>query len=260
MQTPSMEKLLEAGVHFGHQVRRWNPKMKPYIFTAREGVHVIDLGLTVEKLKEALDFVKKIGESNGNIIFVGSKKQARSIIIEEAKKSGAMFIAERWIGGLLTNFEQTNKNIKKLRDLKEKREADEFKGRTKKEQLMIDRQIAKLERFYGGVENLGKLPDSIFVIDVRREENACREAKKKGVSVVAICDTNADLDLVDYPIPGNDDAIKAIKIVTEAVGEAYLEGRGKYEKKSEKEKIELVDKKPATTDDNADAKSKTTKD
>ncbi len=244
---PSMEQLLEAGVHFGHQVRRWNPKMKPFIFTARDGVHVIDLGQTVDKLKEAYDFVEKLAEGGGNIIFVGSKKQARSIIVEQAQKAGAMYITERWIGGLLTNFEQTSKNIKKLKDLKEKKEAGEFKERTKKEQLMIDRQIAKLTRFYGGVEAMTKLPDAIFVIDVRREENACREAVKKGVPVVAICDTNADISLVAYPIPGNDDAIKAIQIVTEAIAGAYLEGRQKYEKKSEKEKIELVGGKPATS-------------
>ncbi len=244
-----MEQLLEAGVHFGHQVRRWNPKMRQYIFTAREGVHVIDLGQTVEKLKQALDFVRKVGEAGGIIIFLGSKKQARSIVIEEAKKADALFIVERWIGGLITNFGQTENNIKKLRDLKEKRESGEFKSRTKKEQLIIDRQIAKLERFYGGVESLKKLPDAIFVIDVRREENACREAKKKGLPVVAICDTNADLDLVDYPIPGNDDAIKAIKIITEAVADAYLEGRQKYGKKSEKEKVELAGNHPLNASD-----------
>ncbi len=239
---PSMQELLEAGVHFGHQVRRWNPKMRVFIFGAREGVHVIDLGQTVDKLKEAYEFVEDIGEKGGTIIFVGSKKQARSIVVEEAKRAGAMYITERWIGGLLTNFEQTSKNIKKLKDLKEKREAGEFKERTKKEQLMIDRQIAKLERFYGGVEDLAKMPDAIFIVDVRREENACREAVKKDVPVVAICDTNADLSLVNYPIPGNDDAIKAIKIITATIADAYLAGRQKYEKKTEKEKIELVGK------------------
>lgn len=242
MQVPSMQELLEAGVHFGHQVRRWNPKMRPFIFGARDGVHVIDLGQTVEKLKEACEFVRKLGEDNKTIIFVGSKKQARSIVVEEAKRAGAKYISERWIGGLLTNFEQTSKNTKKLRELKEKKAAGEFKERTKKEQLLIDRAIAKLTRFYGGVEDLEKIPDALYVIDVRREENACREAVKKGVPVVAICDTNTDLFLVDWPIPGNDDAIKAIKIVTEAIADAYLEGRQKYEKKSDKEKIELVGK------------------
>ena len=258
MQVPSMEQLLEAGVHFGHQVRRWNPKMKKFIFTSREGVHVIDLGLTVERLKVALEFVQKVGEAGGKIIFLGSKKQARGIVMEEAKRAGAMYIAERWIGGLLTNFDQTKNNLKKLKDFKDKREAGEYKERTKKEQLMIDRQIAKLERFYGGVEDMSKLPDAVFVIDVRREENACREAKKKGVPVVAICDTNADLFLVDYPIPGNDDAIKAIRIITEAIADSYKEGFEKYGKKSETEKVELVGEKVATTE-NTEIKPENTK-
>ena len=147
MQVPSMQELLEAGVHFGHQVRRWNPKMRPFIFGARDGVHVIDLGQTVEKLQEACEFVKKLGEENKILVFVGSKKQARSIIMEEAARAQAMYIAERWIGGLITNFEQTSRNLKKLRDLKAKKEAGEFKERTKKEQLLIDRTIAKLTRF-----------------------------------------------------------------------------------------------------------------
>lgn len=230
-----MQDLLEAGVHFGHQVRRWNPKMRPYIFTAREGVHVIDLEKTFNKLTEACEFVKKIAESGGIIIFLASKKQARSIIIEEAQRSGAKYITERWIGGLLTNWEQTSKNIKKLSDLKTKREAGEFKERTKKENLLIDRDIAKLERLYGGVEGLEKLPDAIYIVDVRKEENAAREAQKKDIPVVAIADTNANLDLVTYPIPGNDDAIKAIKIITATVANAYLEGRKAFEKKSLKE-------------------------
>ena len=246
MQVPSMQELLEAGVHFGHQVRRWNPKMKGFIFTAREGVHVIDLAQTVSRLEEACDFIKKIAEAGGTIIFLASKNQARSIIAEEAQRAGANYITERWIGGLLTNWEVAGKNIKKLADLKVKKEAGDFKDRTKKENLLIDREIAKLERFYGGLAGLEKLPDTLFVVDVRKEENACREAKKKGIPLVAICDTNADLFLVDYPIPGNDDAIKAIKIVTVAIADAYLEGREKFEKKSAKEKVELAGEKVAT--------------
>ena len=240
MQIPSMQELLEAGVHFGHQVRRWNPKMKPFIFDSRGGVHIVDLAQTVIKLEEACDFVRKVGEAGGTIIFLASKKQARSIVEEEAKRSGALYIVEKWIGGLLTNWEQTSQNIKKLADLKAKKEAGDFADYTKKENLLIDREIAKLERFYLGVAELGKLPDAIFVVDVRKEENACREAKKKGIPVVAICDTNADLSLVDYPIPGNDDAIKAITIVTAAIADAYLEGRKAFEKKSAKEKVELA--------------------
>ena len=250
MQIPSMQELLEAGVHFGHQVRRWNPKMKQYIFGARDGVHVIDLAFTVEKLEEACKFVKGLGEEGKILVMAGSKKQARPIVIEEANRSGAMYIAERWIGGLLTNFEQTSRNLKKLRDLKAKKESGEFRDRTKKELLLIDREIAKLERFYGGVQNLEKLPDAIFIIDVRREENACREAVRKKIPVVAICYTNADTTLVAYPVPGNDDAIKAITIVTATIADAYLEGRKAYDKKSAKEKIE-ADKKQAAKEKNA---------
>jgi len=240
---PSMQDLLEAGVHFGHQVRRWNPKMREFIFGARDGVHVINLEFTVDKLAAACEFVKKVGEAGGTIIFLGSKKQARSIVVDAAKRVDAMYIAERWIGGLLTNFEQTTKNLRKLQDLKVKKENGEFSDRTKKELLLIDRDIAKLTRFYGGVEKMEKMPDALFVIDVRREENACREAMKKEIPVVAICDTNADLSLVTYPIPGNDDAIKAIQIVTDAVADAYQEGRSIFKKKSAQEKVELAGEK-----------------
>lgn len=235
-----MQDLLEAGVHFGHQVRRWNPKMKPFIFGAREGVHIIDLAQTVEKLTEACEFAKKIGLEGKTILFLTSKNQAKIIIAEEAKKCQAYYITERWIGGLLTNWEVAGKNIKKLTELKAKKEAGEFKERTKKENLLIDREIAKLERFYGGVEGMEKLPDALFVIDVKREENACREAKKKEIPLIAICDTNANLSLIAYPIPGNDDATRAIKIIVSAIASAYLEGRKIFAKKSAKEKVEVV--------------------
>jgi len=214
--------------------------MQKFIFTARGGVHVIDLAQTVAKLEEACDFVNKIGENGGAVIFLASKKQARSIVLEQAKRAEAKFITERWIGGLLTNWEQTSRNIKKLKELKEKKASGEFSDKTKKENLLIEREIAKLERFYGGVEDLEKLPDAIFVVDVRKEENACREAKKKDIPVVAICDTNANTSLVDWPIPGNDDAIKAIEIVVKSIADAYKEGREKFAKKSPKEKVERV--------------------
>lgn len=258
MQLPSMQDLLEAGVHFGHQVRRWNPKMQPFIFTAREGIHVIDLAATVDKLTEACEVVKKIGEEGGNIVFLASKKQAKAIVEEEAKKAGAMFITERWIGGLLTNWEQTSKNLKKLADLKKKKEEGGFADLTKKENLLIDRDINKLERFYGGVAILEKLPDALFVVDVRKEENACREAKKKEVPIIALCDTNANVSLVDYPIPGNDDAIKAIEIVTHAVAAAYAEGKAKFEKKTPKEKVEAAGEKKTATTKNTEKKTKST--
>ena len=227
-----MQELLEAGVHFGHQVRRWNPKMRKYIFGAREDIHIVDLEQTFKKLEEACEFAKGVGQAGGTIIFLASKKQAKTIIVEEAVKCGAKFVVERWVGGLLTNWEQTSRNIKQLNDLKSKKESGEFSERTKKENLMIDREIAKYERLYGGVATLAKLPDALFVVDVRKEENACMEAQMKKIPVIAIADTNANLDLVDYPIPGNDDAIKAIKIITAAIADAYLEGRQAYEKKA----------------------------
>lgn len=250
MTIPSMQDLLEAGVHFGHQVRRWNPKMKPYIFTAREGVHVIDLEKTHQKLQEACEFVKKVGEAGGTIIFLASKKQARAIGEAEAKRVGAHYVIERWVGGLLTNWEQTSKNIKKLTDLKTKKAEGVFAERTKKENLLIDRAIAKLERLYGGLAGLEKLPDAVYIVDVKKEENAAHEAVKMEIPVVAITDTNANLDLVSFPIPGNDDAIRAIKIITAAVADAYLEGCKIYKKKSVKEKIELVGAKPSQVTSN----------
>ncbi len=241
-KVPSMQELLEAGVHFGHQVRRWNPKMQPYIFTAREGIHVIDLGQTVVKLEEACDFVRKMAEEGGKVIFLASKKQAKDIILEQAQASGAFYVNDRWIGGLLTNWDQTSKTIKHLADLKAKKESGAFSDRTKKENLMIDRDIAKLERLYGGVSTIEKLPEALFVVDVKKEENACREAKLRGIPVIAICDTNTNTSLVDYPIPGNDDATRAIAIVVEAIAAAYKEGREAFEKSSAKEKVEAEKK------------------
>ena len=243
MTVPSMQELLEAGVHFGHQVRRWNPKMRPYIFAARSGIHVVDLAQTYAKLSEACDFVTNLAAKGGIILFVASKKQARTIVLEHAKRIGAKYITERWIGGLLTNWEQTSKNTKKFTDLKTKKEAGEFKDRTKKENLLIDREIAKLGRLYGGVEGMDKLPDALYVVDVRKEENACLEANKKEIPVVAVCDTNANLSLVNYPIPGNDDATRAIEILTKTIADAYLEGYKEYEKKSAIEKVELAGEK-----------------
>lgn len=241
-QVPTMQELLEAGVHFGHQVRRWNPKMARYIFGARDGVHVIDLAQTVVGLEAACEFVRKIGEAGGVMLFIASKKQAREIIVEEANRVGAKHITERWIGGLLTNFEQTNRSVKKLAELKSKKEEGVFRERTKKENLLIDREITKLERLYGGLVGMDKLPDAVFVVDVKKEENACREAKSKNISVVAVCDTNANTFLVDYVIPGNDDATRAIFVQVKAIADAYLEGKTAYDKKTAKEKIEADEK------------------
>lgn len=221
----SMKDLLEAGVHFGHQVRRWNPKMRPYIYGARDGVHVLDLAKTVVKLEEALDFVRQIGQEGKTIIFVGTKKQAQAIVEEEAKRCEALYITHRWIGGLLTNWEQVQKNIIKMKDLKEKLSSGYFTDRTKKELLLMERELAKLEGFYGGIGSLNAAPGALFIIDCKKEENAVHEACKMGVPIVAICDTNCDPEVLDFAIPGNDDAVKSIRLLTQAVADAYLEGR-----------------------------------
>jgi len=235
-----MRDLLEAGVHFGHQVKRWNPKMASYIFTAKDGIHVLDLAVTVTELEKACDFLKNVSADGGKVIFLGTKRQAQPIIREEAERSGAMYVINRWIGGLLTNFESVSQRIVRLSDLESKREAGEFKNLTKKEQLLIDREIEKLNRLYGGVRGLDKLPDALFVVDVRREINAVREAQKREVPVVAICDTNADPDYVEWVIPGNDDAIKSIKILVSAVADAVLEGKGVWEKKKVEGSVKMA--------------------
>ncbi len=233
-QEISLEDLLEAGVHFGHQVRRWNPQMAQYIYGARQGVHVIDLGASLEGLKNAMEFAEKIGSEGKTIVFVGTKKQAQDIVKTEATSVGASYMTERWIGGILTNWDEVYKNIKKLRKLKIQKEEGEFKKLTKKEQLFIDREIEGLTRSYGGVETLDKIPDAVFVSDAHRETISMKEANRMNVPVIAICDTNSDVRLVSYPIPGNDDAIKSLKILTSKVARAYGQGKMQFEKNKAK--------------------------
>jgi len=225
-----MTELLTAGVHFGHQVRKWHPKMSAYIFTARDGVHVIDLAKTVEKLAEAAEYVEDLAKSGGVVVFVGTKRQAQKIVAEAASNAGANWVINRWIGGLITNFDEVYKNIVRLNDLIDKRDKGEFGDLTKKEQLLINREIARLENLYGGLKSLKGLPDAIFVVDARRDETAIKEAARRDVKVIAICDTNANPELVDYPIPGNDDAVKSIKILVETMVAAFGEGRKVWEK------------------------------
>lgn len=251
---PSMKDLLEAGVHFGHQVRRWHPSMKPFIFGSKDGVHIIDLAQTVSNLEVAYNFVKDLSSKRGKVIFLATKRQAREIIKKEAEEAGALYIIERWIGGLITNFEEVSKNIKKMIDLEEKRKnEEEMKIYTKKEAVLMDREIARLERLYGGLRTLDKLPDAVFIVDVKREETAAKEAKKRGVPVLAIADTNANLDLIDYPIPGNDDSIKSIRIITQTIADAVSEGKAIYGKgeviseKGEVKREEIVTEKPEVT-------------
>lgn len=225
MQIPSAKELLEAGVHFGHRVSRGHPRMNPFIYGQRDGVHIIDLTLSEKYLKEACSFVKTLGKNGQTLLLVGTKKQAQSLVQELAKKVKLPYLTNRWIGGFFTNFEQIQNNMKKLKELKEAKEKRELQKYTKKEQLLIDRQIKKLEKDLGGVEDLEKLPEAVFIVDAAREKTAINEAVKKGVKVVAIADSNCDPTMIDYPIPGNDDAIKSIKIIVETVIAAYEEGQ-----------------------------------
>ena len=224
MPQTTMKDLLEAGVHFGHQSKRWNPKMKPYIFTARNGVHVIDLAKTVPLLDEAYNAVRDLSANGKSIVFVGTKKQARHIVTEEAKRVGAMYMTERWIGGLLTNFDSIKKSLKKLEVLKQQRDSGELNTFTKKERAGFDHEISRLERQLGGVANLKQLPHALFVIDPRKEEIAVLEAKHAGIPVIAVVDTNCDPTNIDYPIPGNDDALKSIKLFVSIIANAVEEG------------------------------------
>lgn len=222
--TVSLKELLEAGAHFGHQARRWNPKIKPYIFDIQEGIHVFDLTKTKEKLEEALEFLKKSAKEGKSILFVGTKKQARDKVKEVAEKSGQFFVKERWLGGTLTNFEQIHKSLKKLEEMRTKRKAGDYKRFTKKERLDIDREIERLERFFGGLSGLERLPDILVVIDIKKEDVAIREALMTKVKTVALVDSNSDPTSIDYPIPMNDDATRAVAYVLDLMEKAILQG------------------------------------
>jgi small subunit ribosomal protein S2 len=248
MNNPTLQQLLEAGVHFGHQVRRGHPKMRQYIYGAREGVHVIDLTKSAEGLKQACDFANELGKSGQVLLLVGTKKQAKPVIEAVAKELNIPYLSSRWIGGFLTNFDEISKNIKKLKELREQKEKGQLSHYTKKEQLLISRKIAKLEQDLSGVQNLEKIPEALFIVDMVREDTAIKEALVAGVKTIAIADSNSNPMLVDYPIPGNDDAIKSIKILTEAIAISYDEGRKKAgsESKEPKEselKVKKADKK-----------------
>ncbi len=224
INTPSMQDLLEAGVHFGHQVRRGHPKMEEYIYGVKDGVHVINLEYSEKLLKCAAEFVYNLGKEGKVLLFVGTKKQAQPIIEEVAKRVHAPYVTFRWIGGSLTNFEEIRRNVRHLLELKEKKSKGELNRYTKKEQLLISRKIEKFERESGGLANLDKVPDAVFLVDSVTEKTALAESIRIGLPIVAITDTNANPLLVDYPIPGNDDATKSIKILTETIAKAYEEG------------------------------------
>lgn len=224
MAVISMKQLLEAGVHFGHQTRRWNPKMDRYIFTERNGIYIIDLQKTVKKLDDAYDFVKQIAEEGGNILFVGTKKQAQDAIKEEAVRCGMPFVNARWLGGMLTNFKTIRKRVARLEQLKEMSENGTFDLLPKKEVLKLNLEIEKLEKFLGGISEMKKQPQAMFIVDPKKERIAVAEAHKLNIPIVAIVDTNCDPDEIDYVIPGNDDAIRAVKLIAAAMADAVIEG------------------------------------
>ena len=225
MAVVSMKQLLEAGVHFGHQTRRWNPKMAQYIYTERNGIYIIDLQKTVKKLEEAYSFVRELAENGESILFVGTKKQAQDAIKEEAEKVGMYYVNARWLGGMLTNFKTMRTRIDRLAQLR-KMEADgTFAMLPKKEVIKHQGEIAKLEKYLGGVKEMKKLPGALFIVDPRKERNAIAEARKLHIPIVAIVDTNCDPDEIDYVIPGNDDAIRAVKLIAGKLADAVLEGK-----------------------------------
>ena len=225
MAVISMKQLLEAGVHFGHQTRRWNPKMATYIFTERNGIYIIDLQKTVKKLEEAYFFVRDMAASGESILFVGTKKQAQDAIKEEAERCGQFYVNSRWLGGCLTNFKTMRTRIARLNQLQKMQEDGTFDLLPKKEVIKLQLEIAKLEKYLGGVKEMKKLPGALFVVDSRKEKNAIAEARKLGIPIVAIVDTNCDPDEIDYVIPGNDDAIRAIKLISQTMANAVLEGK-----------------------------------
>lgn len=221
-----MRKMLENGVHFGHQTRKWNPKMKQFIYTAKNGVYIIDLAKTQAKLELAYDALKKIAEDGGKILFVGTKKQAQATILEEALRSGSFYINQRWLGGTMTNFRTIQKSIKKLLEIEEMEANGQLAVYTKKEQAVLLQKKERLENFLGGIKGMKKLPDAIFVVDPLEEHNAVAEARKLNIPVFALIDTNADPDLVDFPIPSNDDAVRSIKLMVGVIADAILEAKG----------------------------------
>nr|MDH3154591.1 30S ribosomal protein S2 [Bacillus licheniformis] len=225
MSVISMKQLLEAGVHFGHQTRRWNPKMKRYIFTERNGIYIIDLQKTVKKVEEAYNFTKNLATDGGKILFVGTKKQAQDSVKEEAERSGMYYVNQRWLGGTLTNFETIQKRIKRLKDIEKMQENGTFDVLPKKEVVQLKKELERLEKFLGGIKEMKELPDALFIIDPRKERIAVAEARKLNIPIIGIVDTNCDPDEIDVVIPANDDAIRAVKLLTSKMADAILEAK-----------------------------------
>ncbi|HEY4601584.1 MAG TPA: 30S ribosomal protein S2 [Cerasibacillus sp.] len=250
MSIISMKQLLEAGVHFGHQTRRWNPKMKKYIFTERNGIYIIDLQKTVKKVEQAYNFVKDIAANGGTVLFVGTKKQAQNTVKEEATRSGMYYVNQRWLGGTLTNFKTIRKSINRLKSIERMEEDGTFDVLPKKEVVDLLKEKARLVKFLGGIKEMKKLPDAIFVIDTRKERIAIAEARKLNIPIIGIVDTNCDPDEVDYVIPANDDAIRAVKLLTSKMADAILEVK-------QGEELDEVEAEKAKTDEKETNKEET---
>ncbi len=230
MAALTMKELLEAGVHFGHQTKRWNPKMQKYIFGERNGIYIIDLQKTLKKFREAYAFVRDVAAGGGNVLFIGTKKQAQETVFEEANRCGMYYVNQRWLGGTLTNFTTIRKSITRLKKLEEMKETGEYERLPKKEALELDREREKLEKALIGIKSMDSLPSAVFIIDPRKEKIAVMEAQRLGIPIVAIVDTNCDPTGIDYPIPGNDDAIRAVRLITARIVDAINEGRGAVSK------------------------------
>ncbi|MDT8367714.1 MAG: 30S ribosomal protein S2 [Longimicrobiales bacterium] len=240
MEKPGLSQLLEAGVHFGHQTRRWNPKMRRFIFTERNGIHIIDLRITLDRLNEAEEAVRKVVLDGKRVLFVCTKKQLREIVEVEAQRCGALHVTERWLGGMLTNFQTIRKQIARLKELERGQEENAFEFYTKKEQLLLDRERTKLDKYLSGVKEMGRLPGILFVIDARREYIAVKEARRLGIPVIALTDTNADPDPIDYPIPANDDAIRSVSLLTRVIADAIESARREAPSEKPAEEVEAT--------------------
>lgn len=254
MAQVTMKEMLDAGVHFGHQTQRWNPKMKPYVYTSRGGIHIIDLQKTVVRANQAAEFVKQIAAEGGSMIFVGTKKQAIEPIQEAAQKSGQYFVTKRWLGGMLTNFETIKASIDRLRKIDKMKENGDFNLLTKKERAGLDNEYIRLTEYLQGIREMKTLPSVMFVVDLPKEHIAVAEAKKLGIKVVGIADTNSDPEVIDFPIPGNDDAIRSIKLFTNLIADAYVEGSKVWEQKLRTQTDKASDNKDKASDDTATRK------
>lgn len=236
----TIKQLLEAGVHFGHQTKRWNPKMKPYIYGARNGVHIIDLQKALPYISAAYDKLFEIAKEGKVILIIGTKKQANPIVVEEAKRCGMPYVNERWLGGMITNFATIKLSIKRLKELESLKESEEFSRFTKKEMARMEKEIVKHQKVLDGVRDMNRVPDAVFIVDVHHEIIAAKEARRLGIPIIGVADTNADPELTDWLIPGNDDAIRAIKLILSTMADAILEGRKIYEEKIGKGKTQAV--------------------